>query len=74
MPVHEPLKHVWFVQAVAFCQVPVVLHVCGCEELAHWVWPGPHTPWQLPPTHVVLAEHAEPLFPSVPVELQISGC
>jgi hypothetical protein len=72
-PLHAPDTHVWLVQAVAFCQAPVELHVCGCEGLAHWTWLGPHTPWQEPPTHVWF-EQAEPVFCHAPLVLQVWGC
>ena len=34
-PVQAPLTHVWLLQAVPFCHVPVLSHVCGCVPEAH---------------------------------------
>jgi hypothetical protein len=72
-PVHPPLTHVWLVHAVAFCQVPVALQVCGCEGFAHWTWVGAQTPWQEPPTHVWF-EQGEPALCHAPPVLQVWGC
>jgi hypothetical protein len=49
-PWHEPLTHVWLTHAAAFCQVPLVLQVCGCVVDAHCVCPWPHWPPHAPPT------------------------
>lgn len=69
-PIHigVPPEH-----AVAFCQVPVELHVCGCVLDPHCVCPGAHTPWQEPLTHVWFT-HDEPLFCQTPVLLHVCGC
>jgi hypothetical protein len=60
-------------QPAAFCQVPAAPQVCGCVVLAHWVWPGAHTPWQAPPTQVWF-EHAEPVLCQAPLALHVCGC
>ncbi len=72
---HEPFRQygVEPEQAVAFCQVPVELHVCGCVLDEHWVWPGPHVPTHAPATHVWLASQFVP-FCQVPVALHVCGC
>lgn len=44
--------------ALAMPHVPVELHV-STPLPEHWDWPGPHTPVQVPPTHVVLALHED---------------
>jgi hypothetical protein len=66
-------KEVGPAQATSFTQVPVELHVCGCVLDPHCVWAGPHTPAQVPPTHVWLASHAA-AFCQVPAELHVCGC
>jgi hypothetical protein len=73
LPTQLPETHAWFVHAVAFCHDPVEEQVCGCWPL-HCVCPGPHAPWQVPETQVVLVEHTDPVFCQVPVMSQVWGC
>ncbi len=74
-PVHAPETQAWLLQAVAFCQVPVVLHVWGWVWLLHCVCPCAQTPWHAPETHVSLSlEHAAPLFCQAPLVPQVCGC
>jgi hypothetical protein len=71
----EPLLHTGVLpeHAVAFCQAPVELHVCGCVPEKHCTCPGAQFPVHAPLTHVWL-EQALPLFCQVPVALQFCGC
>jgi hypothetical protein len=71
-PVQLPPTHAWLVHAVAFCHVPLVLHVCGCCPL-HCFCVGAHTPVQAPATHVWF-EHADPVFDQAPALVQVCGC
>jgi hypothetical protein len=47
---------------VPFCQAPLALHVCvsvpQLPQATGLVWPGVHTPVQLPPTHAWLVQVA----------------
>ena len=67
--------HVWLAShAVAFCQAPRELQVCGCEAVAHCVWPGPQTPEHAPATQVVLESQTLPFACQVPDALHVTGC
>jgi hypothetical protein len=73
--VQLPATQVWFEShALAFCQLPVRSHVCGCEADEHCVCVGPHTPVQEPFKHVVLGSHAAPAScQPLPVIEQVVG-
>jgi hypothetical protein len=48
--IQEAEQHV-ALHAVPLTHCPFAPQVCG-ELPLHWVWVGPHTPMQAPPTHV----------------------
>ena len=72
VPEQTPLTHVWFTQAVPFCQAPVLSHVCGCVPEAHCSAPGVHDPEQTPPTHAWFVHDVA--FCHVPLALHVCGC
>jgi hypothetical protein len=74
--VHAPPTQVRLAaHAVAFCQPPTALQVCGCEPVAHCVCPGPQTPVHEPALQVVPGPHALPLSCQLwPVASHVTGC